>query len=128
MTKIESVPFFEQQRLLLEEGEALNEFAVPKFNSYRSEEEHSLEDALKCLFYQSRFAASHQLLDSNKLPIEIELTIEESEKISIGTYLVVRVKHADEFNNLSFIVNESESHYFFFDLSMACAVAKTHFL
>jgi hypothetical protein len=37
MTKIESVPFFEQQRLLLEEGEALNEFAVPKFKGKESE-------------------------------------------------------------------------------------------
>lgn len=128
MTKIESVPFFEQQRLLLEEGEALNEFAVPKFNSYRPEEEHSLEDALQCLFYQSRFAASHQLLDSNNDPFEIELTIKESIETSAGTCLVVLVKHNETINGLTFIVNDSESHYFFFDLSTSMAVAKSHYI
>ncbi|MGR5178886.1 hypothetical protein [Vibrio mediterranei] len=123
-----SIPFFEQQRRLIEHGEVLNEFAVPKFNSYRPDEEHTLEEAVECLFYQSRFASSHQLLDSNNNPLEIELTIEESVKLSAGTCLVVRVKHNEIINKLTFIVNDSESHYFFFDLSTAMAVAQSRYI
>lgn len=124
----ESIPFFEQQKWLIEHGEALNEYAVPKFNSYRPDEEHTLEEAVECLFYQSRFASSHQILDKHNAAIDIELTIEESVEISAGTYLAVCVKHGNQINKLLFIVNSSESHYFFFDLSTASAVAKTHFL
>lgn len=123
-----NVPFFDQQKRLLERGQVLNEFAVPKFNSYRPDEEHTLEEALKCLFYQSRFASSHQMLDSNNAPSEIELTIKECMETSAGTYLVVQVKHNETINGLTFIVNDSESHYFFFDLSTSMAVAKSHYI
>lgn len=122
-----TVPLWKIQRKLHEEGEQAISFAVHKYNPYNCGKKTTLEEAVRCLAFQSRFAASHSFVDS-KTYERIELQIEIANQTAVpmvGDVLSVYIASGDEKYLSQFIVTESESHYFFLDFSMAKAKAKS---
>ncbi|MBB1388742.1 hypothetical protein H5185_04800 [Shewanella sp. SG44-6] len=121
-----TVPLWEVQRKLHAEGEQAIRFSVHKFNGYNSGKETTLEEAVRCMAFQSRFAATHSFVESKtNEPLDLRIEIANQTTVPmLGEFLSVYISNGNERYLSQFIVTESKSHYFFLDFSMAAAKAK----
>lgn len=122
-----TVPLWEAQRKLHKEGEQAIRFSVHKYNAYNKGRKTTLEEAVRCLAFQSRFASTHSFVESKtKEPIHLQIDIASSTDVPmLGTFLSVYISDGKEKFLSQFIVDESESHYFFLDFSLVAAKAKS---
>ncbi|MDN2483984.1 hypothetical protein [Vibrio agarivorans] len=122
-----TVPLWVAQRKLHAEGEQAIRFSVHKHNPYNNGRETTFEEAVRCLAFQSRFAGTHSLVDGKtKESMHLEIDIASRTDVPmLGTFLSVYISDGNEKYLSQFIVNESESHYFFLDFSLAAAKAKS---
>ncbi|EBO0058356.1 MULTISPECIES: hypothetical protein [Gammaproteobacteria] len=122
-----TVPLWEAQRMLHKEGEQAIRFSVHKYNPYNKGRKTTLEEAVRCLAFQSRFAGTHSFVDSEtKEPMHLQIDIASKTDVPmLGMFLSVYISDGKEKYLSQFIVSESKSHYFFLDFSLAAAKAKS---
>lgn len=119
-------PLCAVERQELENGNYAVKFAVHKHNSYIPDRTITLEEAAKCVVYQSKWAASHNIVDlktKETLMIDVKLLcVTEIERM--GKFVVVGINVSGKEHQSQFIVTESKSHWFFLNYGLA-NVAKT---
>lgn len=115
------IPISKRQSLEQANENALISYSLHKYNAYITGRSITMEEAAKCVIYQSKWAASHDVVDINtKTALQIEVQILSSTHApGVGTVLSVCAASGDEKVVYSFLVTDSESHWFFLDLTMA---------
>ena len=97
-------------------------FSIHKYNSYISGRTITIEEAAKCVVLQSKWAASHELVslpDMRKLDVDVKL-VSELAIDGLGILVGIEIDEAGEHTYIhQFIVTDSESHWYFFDYTVA---------
>jgi hypothetical protein len=115
-------PLSEIETRELNKGNFAVSFSVHKYNSYIKDRTITLAEAAKCVVYQSKWAASHELMmKGEKLVIDVKV-LSETDVTGMGKFIVVSIKSKDEQFHSQFIVTESETNWFFFDYGLASVV------
>ena len=111
----------------LRNGNYAVKFAVHKHNSYIPDRTITLEEAAKCVVYQSKWAASHNIVDlksKEKLIIDVRL-LSVIEVDGMGKFVVVvGIDFSGKEHQAQFIVTESKSPWFFLNYALT-NLAKT---
>jgi hypothetical protein len=114
------IPLNEIERQQLSQGNYTLKFAVHKHNPYIADRTITLEEAARCVVYQTKWAASHSIVYSGtKEQLMIDVAINsETEIKGMGRFVIVDVStFANKFQS-QFIVTESRSHWFFLDYGL----------
>lgn len=97
-------------------------FSVHKYNSYIEGRTLNVEEAARCVVLQSKWAASHELVslpDTKQLEVDVKI-ITELDVAELGLLVNIEITELGvKPYRQQFIVNESESHWYFFDYSVA---------
>ncbi len=117
-------PLSEIERQALSKGNYALKFAVHKNNSYITDRTITLEEAARCVVYQTKWAASHSIVNSGtKEQLLIDVAINsETEIKGMGRFVIVDVSTVSDKLQSQFIVTESRSHWFFLDYGLVNAV------
>ena len=118
------IPLSDIQRQELSKGNFALKFAVHKHNSYITDRTITLEEAARCVVYQTKWAASHNVVHSRtKEQLVIYVGINsETEIKGVGRFVIVDISSSGNNYQSQFIVTESRSHWFFLDYGLVNAV------
>jgi hypothetical protein len=117
------IPLSETEQREMAKGNFAVSFSVHKYNSYIQGRTITLQEAAKCVVYQSKWAASRELiLNGEKLAIDVQVLSEIDVK-GMGKFVVVSVATDQTQFQCQFIVSESETNWFFFDYGLARVAA-----
>lgn len=121
------IPLYEVEQSELAKGNRALTFSVHKYNSDIQGRTITVAEAARCVVWQSKWAASHELvtLPSTK-KIDVAVTVlSEVHVDGLGLLIEVEIGEIDTTPcRHQFIVSESGSHWFFFDYSLA-RISKT---
>ena len=108
----------------LDKGNYAVKFSVHKHNSYITDRTITLEEATRCVVYQTKWAASHEIVAlSTNETLMIEVNVLSAKEIEgMGKFVVVGIDVSGKKHKSQFIVTESKSHWFFLDYGLADSV------
>jgi len=108
----------------VQKGNYALKYSVHKYNSYISGRTITLEEAARCVVFQTKWAVSHEQIDlKTKCRLNIDVSIlSETEVEGMGKYLVVLVNDLGKEHQCHFIVTESRSHWFFLNYGLLRAI------
>lgn len=118
------IPLSEIEMQAISQGNFALKFAVHKHNSYITDRTITLEEAARCVVYQTKWAASHSILHSRtKEQLIIDVAISsETEIKGVGRFVIVDISSSGNSFQSQFIVTESSTHWFFLDYGLVNSV------
>ncbi|QIR16390.1 hypothetical protein [Shewanella aestuarii] len=110
-------PLSEMQREAISQGNFALKFAVHKYNSYMPGHILSIEEAAKCVVLQSKWAVSHDINGFENVKVNL---LSHEIVTGLGIFITIIISEVENKPyQQSFIVTESESHWFLFDHTLS---------
>lgn len=116
----QELPINIARRKAIENNQFAQKYAVHKRNSYIKDRTITLEEALRCVILQSKWASSHKIGYVNTEDA-INVSIAVTQNIDLtdsGQFVCTEINTDSEKYTERFIVTESETHWYIQDMAL----------